>query len=74
MEKKKDPIDKEQFEELEGVICYIADQVAFLEIVFSSGIPPKMEENHFSGLGAILKHIHHETYKALELATDIKEA
>jgi hypothetical protein len=69
---KKKPINEKQFEELEGIVCYIADQVAFLEIVFNSGVTPKMEGNHFSGLGAVLEHIHEDAHKALTLVDEIQ--
>jgi hypothetical protein len=70
--KKQKPINEDKFGELEGIVCYIADQVAFLEIIFNSGVTPKMEGNHFSGLGVVLNHIHEDTYKALSLIDEIQ--
>jgi len=73
MGKKEKLINEDKFKELQGMVCYISDQVAFLETVFNNGDPPvEMDETHFTGLSIMLNNIHKDTYKILDLIDEIQ--
>ena len=68
---KEKPITSEQIEAVQGELCYLADEIAFLQEVFSD---PRgdLEANHQTGLSKILEHIHADSYKALSLLDELE--
>lgn len=58
--------------QLKLVICDVADQVAFLSLVFD-GVHHSMEEHHFTGLSIILDRVHDDSYKAFDMISDMED-
>jgi len=70
-EKPKEPITSEQIGEAQSALCYLADEIAFLQIVFDD-MPPDLESHHATGLSKILEHVHADSYKVLDLLDELE--
>lgn len=70
-EKPKEPITSEQIEDVQGELCYLADEIAFLQEVFRD-THMDLEPHHATGLSKILEHVHADSYKVLDLLDELE--